>query len=165
MCLGWVWVIAWIGVLQERKLAAAVLARRETDRIRDQYKRQYDQLHALGQALSKQLDRQSLLQTMIEAASRMSSVGQANSLASLWMLDFEKDTFRFDRGLYCDHGMFTKTVVQPSDAAQLDAVFPGDLHAEGGRVGGRQGSDRVSQAGHDRPARRRQIVDRRAAGG
>ena len=99
----------------QRKVSEAVAAKRETDRIREENRRQYEQLLSLGQALSKQLDKRVLVQNIIEAASRMASVPQTNSLVALWMWNFATDTIRFERGFYCDETMFTKAEFQPNE--------------------------------------------------
>ena len=112
---GYTIAVMWFSIRHQRRLAEVVAARRETDRIKEQHHRQYEQLLSLGHALSKQLDRRVLIQNIIEAASRMSSVAQANSVVSLWMLHFETDTFRFERGFYCDETLFTKTEFQPNE--------------------------------------------------
>ena len=116
IALGYAGLAGWTAVQHQRKLAEAMAAKRETDHIKDQHKRQYEQLLGLGQTLGKQLDKRVLVQNIIEAASRMSSVPQANSVVSLWMLHFETDTFRFERGFYCDEAMFMKTEFQPNEA-------------------------------------------------
>jgi diguanylate cyclase (GGDEF)-like protein len=113
--LGYAGLSGWAAVQHQRKLAEAMAAKREVDRLQERHARQYEQLLGLGQALSKQLDKRVLVQNTIEAASRMSSVPQANSIVSLWMLHFETDTFRFERGFYCDETMFVKTAFQPSE--------------------------------------------------
>ena len=112
---GYALVGLWFSIRHQRKLAEAVAAKRETEHIKDQHRRQYEQLLSLGQALSKQLDKRVIVQNIIEAASRISSVAQANSVVSLWLLNFETDTFRFERGFYCDESLFAKTEFQPNE--------------------------------------------------
>jgi len=106
---------SWWSMKHQRKLGAVAGARQEADRVREQHLQQYDQLGSLGQALSEQLDKRALVQNIIEAASRLTSVAQASSVVSLWLLHFETDTFRFERGFYCDETMFTKTEFAPNE--------------------------------------------------
>lgn len=100
---------------QQKHLGAAAAARRELDHVKTHYQQQYEQLIAQGQALIKRLDKRVLVQTILEAASRMTSVPQANSLASLWLVRFETDTLGFEMGLYCDATLFTQTEFQPTE--------------------------------------------------
>lgn len=102
-------------VSRQRKFDEILLARRETDYVREQQRRESEQLLSVAQALAKQLDKRVLVQTMIEAASRMTSVAQASSVVSLWMWHFETDTIRFERGFYCDETLFTQAEFQPTD--------------------------------------------------
>ncbi|MBI3330636.1 MAG: GGDEF domain-containing protein [Candidatus Omnitrophica bacterium] len=101
-----------LGLRQQRRLGEAAAARREADRIQEQHLQQYDQIGSLGQVLSGGLDKRALVQHIIEAASRFTSLPQSSSLASLWLLHFETDTLRFERGFYCDETLFVKTTFE-----------------------------------------------------
>ena len=90
-------------------------AKREIDHVKEQYHRQYDQLVSLGKTLSNRLDKRVLIQGLLEAASRVTSSTIANSVASLWLLHPETDTFRFETGLYCDETLFTKAEYPPNE--------------------------------------------------
>lgn len=90
-------------------------SKREIAHVREQHQRQYEALQSVGQALARRLDKELLLQALLDAASRVTTSAQANSLASLWLLDPETDAFRFERGLYCDETMFAKTEFQPTE--------------------------------------------------
>ncbi len=98
-----------------RGLGQAAASQREIGHIKEQHQRQYEQVLAVGQALTKQLDKRVLVQTMVEVASRVTSVSQANSIVSLWLWNFETDTIRFEMGLYCDATLFTQTEFQPTE--------------------------------------------------
>jgi len=104
-----------LSLTRQRQLGQAVAAKREVGHIGDQHQRQYDQLIALSQGLTKRLDKRVLVQGIVEAASRVTSVPQANSLVSLWLVHLETDTLGFEIGLYCDETLFTKTAFQPVD--------------------------------------------------
>ncbi|MBI2104863.1 MAG: GGDEF domain-containing protein [Candidatus Omnitrophica bacterium] len=105
-------VVSRLLLRQSRKLGEVAAARREGERTQELHLQQYDQLGSLGQILSGQLDKRALAQHIVEAASRFTSLPQSSSLASLWILHFETDTFRFERGFYCDEALFTKTVFE-----------------------------------------------------
>jgi len=104
-----------LSVAQQKQMGQAAAAKREITHIRDQHSRQYDQLILLGQTLTKRLDKRMLVQGIVEAASRNTSVSQASSVVSLWLLNFGTDTMRFEIGHYCDEAMFMKTEFQPSE--------------------------------------------------
>jgi len=118
-CAGLVLVLS---ASRQKQVNAALAARRETDRVTEHHRRQYEHLQTMAQALAKQLDKRVLVQGIIEAASRMTSVPQANTVVSLWLLDFETDAIRFERGLYCDETMFTQTEFQPTDQPFLRLI-------------------------------------------
>ena len=104
-----------LSLAQQQQIGQAAAAQREIDHVRHQHLRHYEQLTALGQTLTKRLDKRVLVQGIVEAASRITSVAQANSVASCWLLNFETDTLRFDRGIYCDEAMFAKTEFLPTE--------------------------------------------------
>ena len=100
---------------RQQQVNAALAARQETDRVTEHHRRQYEHLRTMAQALTKQLDKRVLVQGIIEAASRMTSVLQANTVVSLWLVHFETDAIRFERGFYCDEALFAQTEFQPTD--------------------------------------------------
>lgn len=94
---------------REMKAGARVQqAHRDIQSLKDAQQHSYEQTKALGQSLSKQLDKRMVIQQILEGSSRMASIAQANSIVSLWLLNFETDTFKFERGLYCDESLFLK---------------------------------------------------------
>ena len=107
---------AWLTALQQRQLGRVMAAAREAAALREEQQRRYDQLVSLGRQLAEQLDKRMLVQRMVEAASRLLSVPQGNALVSCWLLHFETDTLRFERGQYCDETLFAKTALQPGEA-------------------------------------------------
>ena len=102
-------VISWLLLRQQRRFREIAGARQDLDRLQEEHLQQYDQLGSLGQVLSGQLDKRALAQRIVEAASRFTSLPHTSSFASLWLLHFETDTLRFERGYYCDEALFTKT--------------------------------------------------------
>lgn len=113
--VGCAWLVVRLSFSRQRQVTAAQAARRETERVQDHHRRQYENLLTIAQTLSKQLDKRVIVQGIIEAASRTTSVPQANTIVALWLLHFETDTIRFDRGFYCDETFFTQTEFQPTD--------------------------------------------------
>jgi diguanylate cyclase (GGDEF)-like protein len=113
--LGCAGLVLALSISRQKQINTVLAARRETDRVKERHRRQYDHLLSISQALAKQLDKRVLVQGIIEAASRMTSVPQANTVVSLWLLHFETDTIRFERGFYCDETVFTQTAFQPTD--------------------------------------------------
>ncbi|MBI3321392.1 MAG: GGDEF domain-containing protein [Candidatus Omnitrophica bacterium] len=114
--LGAIAVTLRLSLFYRRKLNLTAAAQRETSYLREQQQREFQQLRLIEQALTKRLDRRVLIQTIIEAASRVTSVPQTNSLVSCWMLNFETETLRFEKGLYCDETMFVQAEFQPNEA-------------------------------------------------
>ncbi len=90
------------------------VSQRELGLLKDQHQRQYEQLQRLGQALAERLSRRLIIQAMMEAASRVTSTPQANSLVSLWVWNYEKEVFRFELGHYCDASLFAQTDCAPT---------------------------------------------------
>jgi len=83
-------------------------ANRELDHVRRQIGREYQQLTELSGQLSKRLDKRILVQAIVQAASGLTSVAQANSAVSLWLLHFENDTMAYETGIYCDQTYFAQ---------------------------------------------------------
>src|SRR3990167_4729352 len=77
---------------RQRELAQSAATKREVSLIIEQHQHQYEQLLAISQTLAKRLDKRVIVQGIIEAASRITSVGQANSVVSCWLLHLESDT-------------------------------------------------------------------------
>lgn len=94
---------------RQREIAQSVATKREVAALTDQHHQQYEQLLTVGQTLTKRLDKRVLIQGVIEAASRITSAGQANSAVSCWLVHLESDTIRFEMGRYCDNAFFAKT--------------------------------------------------------
>jgi diguanylate cyclase (GGDEF)-like protein len=111
-----------LSVAQQKQGGQAAAAKREIAHIKEQHQRQYDQLILLGQTLTKRLDKRVLVQGIVEAASRNTSVSQASSVASLWLLQFGTDTMRFEIGHYCDETFFTKNECQLSEPPFVQVV-------------------------------------------
>ena len=93
----------------QRELAQASAAKREVGVLVEHPHHQYEQLTTISQTLAKRLDKRVLVQGIIEAASRITSAGQANSAVSCWLVHLESDTIRFEMGRYCDNTFFAKT--------------------------------------------------------
>ncbi|MDP3704174.1 MAG: GGDEF domain-containing protein [Candidatus Omnitrophota bacterium] len=110
-----VYMGARLSVAQQKQGGQAAAAKREISHIQEQHARQYDQLILLGQTLTKRLDKRVLVQGIVESASRNTSVGQASSVVSLWLLNFGTDTMQFEIGHYCDESFFQKTDSQLSE--------------------------------------------------
>lgn len=101
-----------VSVAHQRLAGQTSAGHREVEHLTIQHARQHEQLLALGQTLTKRLDKRVLVQTIVEAASRITSGSRGNSPVSLWLLRFETDTMRFDIGLYCDETLFAQTEFQ-----------------------------------------------------
>ena len=104
-----------LSIRHQRKLGATAAAALEVAHIKAQHWRQYGELLSLGQLLTKRLDKRVIVQTIVEATSRVTSVAQANSIVSCWLLNLETETIRFERGLYCDESMLVQTEFQPTE--------------------------------------------------
>ncbi len=109
-------LLARLSIGHQKHLARVLAAGREASFLRDEQQRQHQQLVTLGRQLAEQLDKRIIVQRIVEAASRMTSIRQANSIAACWLLHFETDSLRFERGQYCDESLFTKTEFQPGGA-------------------------------------------------
>jgi len=110
---------------RQEHLAKSDAARRELEHIRKQGEREYQQLVELSAQLAKRLDKRILVQAIVQAASRMTSVAQANSAVSLWLLHFENDTMAYETGIYCDQTFFTKPAF-----AMTESPFAQLLHGK-----------------------------------
>ena len=113
----WSLLKARLAVIRQQGQGQAVAVQREIGHIKDQHRTQYDHLAALGATLTKRLDKRVLVHAMLEAASRLTSMPQGNTIVSFWGWHFETDTLRFDSGLYCDETLFAHTEVQATDPA------------------------------------------------
>ena len=98
-----------LAAAKQRELAQTAAAKREVGVLGDLHHDQYEQLMTISQTLAKRLDKRVLVQGIIEAASRITSAGQANGVVSCWLVHLESDTIRFEMGRYCDNTFFTKT--------------------------------------------------------
>ena len=110
-----VFMAARLSVAQQKQVGQSAAVQREISHIKEQHQHHYGDLITLSRTLTKRLDKRVLVQAIVEAASRSASVTQANSAVSLWLLQFETDTLRFEIGRYCDETLFTQTEFQPTD--------------------------------------------------
>jgi diguanylate cyclase (GGDEF)-like protein len=101
--------------LKQREMAQAAAAKREIKLVLDEHQQQYQHLLTLGQTLTKRLDKRVIVQAIVEAASRATSVNQANSAVSVWLLHIDTDTIKFEMGRYCDEAFFAKTEFLPTE--------------------------------------------------
>ena len=113
--LGCAGLVVSLSADRQKQVDATLAAQRETDRLKEHHLRQYGHLLTIAETLAKQLDKRVLVQGIIWAASRMTSVPQASTAVSLWLVQFETDTIRFERGFYCDETMFSQTEFQPTE--------------------------------------------------
>lgn len=116
-----------LSIAYQRSSGQAAAAKRETDHVRQDTKRQDERLIGLSGELTKRLDKRVIVQRIVEAASRIASSPQANAVVSLWLVHLESDTIRFELGLYCDASLFAKTEFLPTEqpfATVLSALKP-----------------------------------------
>ena len=111
-----------LAAAKQRESAQAGATKREITVLGEQHHQQYEQLLTISQTLAKRLDKRVLVQGVIEAASRITSVGQANSAVSCWLLHLESDTIRFEMGRYCDNTFFAKTEYQVTEQPFARAI-------------------------------------------
>ncbi|MBI4343648.1 MAG: GGDEF domain-containing protein [Candidatus Omnitrophica bacterium] len=105
-------------VAQRQQLAQAAASQQEITHIKEQQQRQHQQLITFAQSFTKRLDKRVLVQGIVEAACRVTSSAQANSIVSLWLLQFGTDIMHFEHGLYCEQSLFTQ-----ADYPATDALF------------------------------------------
>ncbi|MBI4597790.1 MAG: GGDEF domain-containing protein [Candidatus Omnitrophica bacterium] len=108
-------VAARLALRKQHELLQVASTKRDADRLKEEHHRHYEQLALMEQTLAQRLDKRVLVQTIVETASRVTSSVQANSVASLWLLHYETETFRFEMGRYCDETLFQKTEFQPNE--------------------------------------------------
>jgi diguanylate cyclase (GGDEF)-like protein len=108
-------VIARLSLRHQKKLGATAAAALEVAHIKAQHWQQYEELLSLGQLLTKRLDKQPIVQTIVEAAGRVTSLSHTPSLISCWLLDLETETLRFQRGIGCDETCFTQAEYLPAE--------------------------------------------------
>jgi diguanylate cyclase (GGDEF)-like protein len=124
-------VITRLSLRHQKKLGATAAAALEVAHIKAQHWQQYEELLSLGQLLTKRLDKQAIVQTIVEAAGRVTSLSHTPSLVSCWLLNLETETLRFQRGIACDEAFFTQAEYQPTElpfsqviASQQVSVIP-----------------------------------------
>jgi diguanylate cyclase (GGDEF)-like protein len=142
-------IIAKLIAARQAEAGALFATKRDMARALEHHRQQYEQLRTMAQGLAKQLDKRVLAQGIIEAASRLTSVPQANAVASLWLLHFETDSLRFDCGFYCDETMFKRTQVQPADSpfAQALATLQPQVERDGSQAMALVQPDKQGQLG------------------
>ncbi len=105
-----------LSVARTRYTAARLRVQGETERLEAQQRVQLEQLMRLGVLFSERLEKRFLMQSVVEAASRLTSVAQVDSAVSLWRLNFANDVFEFEQGKYCDQTTFIKPAFQLDEA-------------------------------------------------
>ncbi|PIQ83983.1 MAG: hypothetical protein COV75_04555 [Candidatus Omnitrophica bacterium CG11_big_fil_rev_8_21_14_0_20_63_9] len=111
-----------LSAANQRAGGQATAAKRETEHVREDAKRQDERLIGLSAELTKRLDKRVIVQRIVEAASRIASAPQANAVVSLWLVHLETDTIRFEIGLYCDATHFVKTEFLPTEQPFANAL-------------------------------------------
>lgn len=103
-----VWMRQKVHRAQSLQTAQATAVDRAVERLRTDVQREYERLIGLSATLTQRLDKQVLIQNLLQAASQVTSLPQADSAVGLWVLDFETDRMRFEMGARCDESLFTK---------------------------------------------------------
>lgn len=127
-----VWMGGRLSLTRQQQAGQAAASQRELAHLREERKRQFEQLLGLSQSLTKKLDKRVIVQSIVEAASRMTSVPQANSAVGLWLVAFGTDVMKFEIGRYCEEPWFTKpeyllseepfaTVIQKQESVLIPA--------------------------------------------
>jgi diguanylate cyclase (GGDEF)-like protein len=123
--------IARLSLRHQKRLGATAAAALEVAHVKAQHWQQYEELLSLGQLLTKRLDKETIVQTIVEAAGRVTSLSHTPSLVSCWLLNLETETLRFQRGLRSDEACFTQAEYQPTElpfsqviATQQVSVIP-----------------------------------------
>lgn len=104
-----------IVIARQKYLTQTSTMKRSTAKLNTDYERSYERIITLEQTLTKRLDKRVLVQAITQAASRLTTVPQANSAVSLWLLNFETDTMNYEMGFYCDDSMFISKEFQLND--------------------------------------------------
>ena len=102
-------------VARQQPLSQVAAAKRQIAHLEEEHARYLEGLISTAQNLAKRLDKRVVVQAIVEAASRVTSGGQANSIVSLWLLRFETDTLVFETGCSCDETLFAQTEFQPTE--------------------------------------------------
>ena len=102
-------------VTRQREITRVAAAQQELQTVKEHALHSYQELLLVARALTKRFDKRVLIQTIIESASRLTSVAQANGVVSCWLLNVETNTIRFEKGLYCDETVFAQTEFQPTE--------------------------------------------------
>ena len=113
MLLGW--MSARLSMVRHGQAAQVAGLERELDRTKEQAVHRHQDLAGIQQGLVKSLEKRGLVQAIVQTVSRLTTVPQANSVISCWLLNFDTDTLQFESGLYCDESTFVKTDYAPVD--------------------------------------------------
>ena len=95
--------------VRSERAAQEVAVQRALDRLKAQVRQEYDRLIGLSATLTQRLDKRALLQNILQAASQITNLPQADSAVGIWVLDFTTDRLQFEMGIRCDETFFTKT--------------------------------------------------------
>ncbi|MBI2885461.1 MAG: GGDEF domain-containing protein, partial [Candidatus Omnitrophica bacterium] len=105
---GWLWMRSGLTLAQYRESAQARAIHKAMEHLRSGVQQEYDKLIRLGETLTQRLEKRALLQHLVQAASQITSLPNADSAVALWAMDLETDQMRFELGLRCDESCFTR---------------------------------------------------------
>ena len=104
-----------LSVAHQGEVAKHAALQREAERARARAQAQHEDLVSIDQGLAKRLEKRGLVQAVVQTVSRLTTVPQANSVVSLWLVSFDTDALHFESGLYCDETTFVKASVLPTE--------------------------------------------------
>ncbi|MBI3324612.1 MAG: sensor domain-containing diguanylate cyclase [Candidatus Omnitrophica bacterium] len=126
-------VTHWLGIhgawllVKSKQHAREAEAHHRAQQLQDQAKQEYQFLTALSVDLTQRLEKRTILQNILVAASRITTLARCESAVAVWRLDFETECMRFELGSRCDESIFAKqsvSIVEPPFAKLIATKQP-----------------------------------------
>ena len=96
-----------VAVARHKQATQEKALQRATERLKAEVYEEYQSLIKLSGTLTQRLDKNQLIQNLLQATLQFTSLPHTDSAVALWGLDFETDQMRFELGMRCDETFFT----------------------------------------------------------
>ena len=100
---------------KQQRGALTAAGRHQIREVSQEYGAQYELLRGIGQEFLKQLDKDVLIQKILQTAVEITSLPGARSVAGFWLFNLESETLDFAGGISCDSSRFSQTQFQPTE--------------------------------------------------
>ncbi len=101
--------------VRQQQINLSAAAQHALNESEDQLKKQLEQLHSMSNNFLKHAEKSEVIRAIADEVKRLTHDTSRNSAVALWLLNLEKDTLFFEKGVSCDQNIFARLECQPTE--------------------------------------------------